>query len=807
MFDVLPEKAQKYEEYLRDVQTEVLDKWFHNNREEKDVVIKMNTGSGKTVVALLILKTSLNENKGPAVYVVPDKYLVQQVIKEAIDLGISVTENANDHAFSRGEKILITTIQKVINGRSVFGVDEVKKEIGTIIIDDAHACLNIAESQFTLEIKRETETYKELLELFRDSIKSQSEVNLLDLDNGERYVNQLIPFWDWKEKITDVTKILNSKKDNEEPAYSSLLFNWPLLKDNLVLCNCVFGGDAIEISSDHIPIHKIPSFDSANRRIFMSATIDDDSILVSHFNVDHTKIKNSITPNSSNDIGERMILIPQELNIEITDNELKSYYKNLSHSYNVVILVPSDFRSRYWSDVADLIVKSHDLETTINKLKNGHVGLVIIVNKYDGIDLPKNACSILVIDGIPDVRRKINKYEQNALRGSELLTRNIIQRIEQGMGRGIRSKDDYCIVFLMGTSLIDNLYVKGAIEKFTPATLAQINLSRQLAKQLGNASLPELDTVVQSSLKRNKDWVSASRGALVKVKYNNTNTFNDRIILEREAYNKAIVRDYSGSVIKIQEIVNGIEDKRLKAYYKFKLAKYEQFVDPVKAQQTLLSAVRENTQLLHPIEGIQYSKIIAANIPQVNKLNEFLVQNYSDTNKYIISMKKILENLSFRPNSSNQFEQAVMDLGFHLGFWSQRPENDFNKGPDNLWALSATKYLVIECKNEATVETISKHYCNQLNGSFNWFKNTYTEFNEPTPILIHPSNKFEYAASPERSIRIINQEKLDKLKNHAFQFAQTVASSAFDTTVMDSQLKYHNFTEVKFVEEYTVEYI
>ena len=802
----MPEKAKKYEEYLRDVQTEVLEKWFQNFRDEKDVVIKMNTGSGKTVVALLILKTSLNEKKGPAVYVVPDKYLVQQVIKEAIDLGIAVTENVHDHAFSRGEKILVTTIHKIINGRTVFGIDEIRKEIGTIIVDDAHACLNIAESQFTIEIKSDSEVYKELFELFRDSIKSQSEVNLLDLENGEKYVNQLIPFWDWQDKIADVTRILHARKDDDSLPYKSLLFNWPLIKDHLALCNCVFGGDAVEISSDYLPIHKIPSFDIAGRRIFMSATIDDDSILVSHFNIDHAKISSSITPNSSNDIGERMILIPQELNTDISDDDLKSYYKSLSLYYNVVILVPSDYRSTYWEDVADKIVKANDLEETIDKLKEGHVGLVVMINKYDGIDLPKSACSILVIDGIPDVRRKISKYEQNALRGSELLIRNTIQRIEQGMGRGIRSKDDYCVVFLMGNSLVDNLYVKDAILKFTPATLTQINLSRKLAQQLNSASLQELDTVVQYALKRNIDWVSASRGALVKVKYDASNSFNQRIVKERYAYNHAVFRDYEQSIIYIQEIVNSVSNKRLQAYYKFKLAKYEQFIDPVKAQQTMLSAVRENTQLIHPIEGIQYNKLRAANISQANKLNDFLLTHYTDTNKYIISIKRILENLSFRPNSSNRFEQAILDLGFHLGFWSQRPENEFNKGPDNLLALSESKYLVIECKNEATSETISKYYCNQLNGSFNWFKTTYPELSEPIPILIHPSNKFEYAASPEKSIRIINPTKLEQLKTSVMQFSQAVSNAAFDTATIDKLLKYYKFTSNEFIEEYTIGY-
>ena len=74
IFMSLPEKSAKYA-YLRNVQAEVLDQWFLQ-RDRKDNIIKMNTGSGKTTVALLILKSCLNEHGGHAAYVVPDNYLV-----------------------------------------------------------------------------------------------------------------------------------------------------------------------------------------------------------------------------------------------------------------------------------------------------------------------------------------------------------------------------------------------------------------------------------------------------------------------------------------------------------------------------------------------------------------------------------------------------------------------------------------------------------------------------------------------------------------------------------------------------------
>src|SRR5256885_12604452 len=81
IFHSLPRADTKYD-YLRDVQGEVLKAW-HARRNETDVVVKMNTGSGKTLVGLLMLQSLLNEGIGPALYLCPTKQLVEQVPQAA----------------------------------------------------------------------------------------------------------------------------------------------------------------------------------------------------------------------------------------------------------------------------------------------------------------------------------------------------------------------------------------------------------------------------------------------------------------------------------------------------------------------------------------------------------------------------------------------------------------------------------------------------------------------------------------------------------------------------------------------------
>src|SRR5438445_6773125 len=126
-------------------------------------------------------------------------------------------------------------------------------------------------------------------------------------------------------------------------------------------------------------------------------------------------------------------------------------------------------------------------------MKSEHSGIVVIVNSYDGNNLPQAACRLIIVYGLPDLTHKIEHIEHSALGGSELITSQFVQRIEQGMGRGIRSNDDYCVVILMGRSLIGMLYADNAVSMFTPATLAQLELSEKLAEQLRGNPVSELE--------------------------------------------------------------------------------------------------------------------------------------------------------------------------------------------------------------------------------------------------------------------------------------------------------------------------
>ncbi len=85
------------------------DRW-HERRTESDLLVKMNTGGGKTVVGLMMLKGCLNEGASPAIYITPDIYLADQVRDEAKALGIETTDDPRSGRFQSGKAILVTYI-------------------------------------------------------------------------------------------------------------------------------------------------------------------------------------------------------------------------------------------------------------------------------------------------------------------------------------------------------------------------------------------------------------------------------------------------------------------------------------------------------------------------------------------------------------------------------------------------------------------------------------------------------------------------------------------------------------------------
>lgn len=186
---------------LRPAQEYALNEWFNNRINERDLIVKLHTGEGKTLIGLLMLQSVINLGEGPCIYVCPNLYLVHQVCNEALKFGIPycvVDENNNiPNDFHSCEKILIIHAHKIFNGKSIFGIGNNCVKASTVVLDDSHACIDVLKDAFTVTVSRNSNEalYNKILTLFSEDLIEQGEGSYLDIKTGEYETFMIVPYW------------------------------------------------------------------------------------------------------------------------------------------------------------------------------------------------------------------------------------------------------------------------------------------------------------------------------------------------------------------------------------------------------------------------------------------------------------------------------------------------------------------------------------------------------------------------------------------------------------------------------------
>src|SRR5262249_13593811 len=150
---------------------------WYERRSDNDLVIKLNTGGGKTLVGLLIAQSMMNELRQPVLYLSPNNQLVGQTIQKATEVGIGALAYERGPGdlpaeFLNASRVMVASYAAVFHGRSKFGVLGTGNEpvhVGGIICDDAHAAFSTVRDSFTLSVSRKDsgELYSDLTTRFR----------------------------------------------------------------------------------------------------------------------------------------------------------------------------------------------------------------------------------------------------------------------------------------------------------------------------------------------------------------------------------------------------------------------------------------------------------------------------------------------------------------------------------------------------------------------------------------------------------------------------------------------------------------
>lgn len=786
---------------LRPVQRDVLANWWLHRKDDKDLVLKLHTGQGKTLIGLLILQSKLNQKKGPCLYVCPNKYLVQQTCQEAEKFGIGYVtfdgSNSLPDRFLNSDKILITHVQKVFNGKSIFGIGGKFTKINTIILDDSHACIDFINESFKIRVSNSHNIYQRLLQLFEDDLREQGEGSFFEIKGGESTTFLPVPYWSWQDKKSEVVQILLEYAND-----TKVMFTWDLIKDSIDNCQCFFSGKELEISTYFSPLNQFATFSKAEQRILMSATTQNDSFFLKGFGLNIQSITNPLTPEQEKWSGEKMILIPSLIHEESNRDSIIARFSkpNSTRKAGLVAITSSFNKAKLYENQGSVVAKSENLFEEVSKLKAGeYSNTIVIVNRYDGIDLPDDSCRLLIIDSMPYSESLTERYEEECRSNSDLTNIRSAQKIEQGLGRSVRGEKDYSVILIIGDDLVKFIKSSNSNKFFSSQTINQISIGlevSEMAKEedlnIGNDYTKVINDLIKQCIARDEGWKEFYKermDANIKESSSSTDKILEILELERRAEESFYQGDPESAVNNVQKIIDlyCTEDKAERGWYLQILARFKYKVSKVDSNHAQKSAFKNNSQLLKPRDGVSYKKLSYISENRIKRIQSW-ISSHDNYEELLMNVNGILENLSFG-QPSEKFEKALQDLGYAIGFLSQRPDKEFKKGSDNLWCVSADEYFMFECKSE--VEDlrgeITKTETGQMNNHCAWFEQEYKTDKVKRILIIHTKNVSNQGGFTHE-VEIMRKGKLKSLRDAVKSFFKELKDYSL-TEISDSKMQ------------------
>jgi hypothetical protein len=677
-----------------------------------------------------------------------------------------------------------------------------------VILDDAHVAFSTMRDAFTLRVEREKYEgdYDHLTNTFRNDFRELGRLGSFDdIVNDLDYGVLEVPYWSWKAKSSQVHEYLRERTDNYP-------FEWPFLRDAFDYCHCLISRRAFVITPIFPLVDLVPSFAECPRRIFMSATIGDDSAIVRTFDANPDSIAKPITSISLAGVSERMILAPELMKFPINDVPVmvQKMAKWMAEKNNVstVILVPSIQEAGKWKGVATVADSSQKVTASVKELQEGMThGPVIFANRYDGIDLPGPACRILIIWGLPRGTSEYDAYRSTALLGGSELASALAQRLEQGMGRGARGGGDYCVVILTGKDLIAWIDRPANHKFLTSSTRAQFKIGMGVGSEVGSPK--EMAETMLRCLNRDRDWIEYHAEALAEL------TQPDKVeqsqlahaAVERKAFR--LVRDnyFEKAVSKLDRYCDSTKglDQKARGWLRQVAARAAYYWGREDiALQLQQHAYADNHNLLRPRVAQEYAPLVAP-----SEQAEAIVagiDHFGSRRGYIAEFDEVISHL-VPEASSNQFEQALADLGSMLGFATERPDKNYGKGPDVLWLLSGSLGLIIEAKSRKNKDNaLTKDQHGQLLNAAEWFREKYPGYTG-IRVSLHPNVKVTASTVPGESKALI-YEKLNGLIAEARELIVTLCESALTRAELvircERLLRGSKLTPETIVKEYLV---
>jgi hypothetical protein len=492
-------------------QAEVMQKYATDGLEKRDVAFQLPTGSGKTLVGLLIAEWRRRKFQERIVYLCPTRQLVHQVAEQAEDkYGISVEvfvgrqrdyTPASKTNYQQAEKIAITTYSGVFNTNSFFS------DAHTLLLDDAHAAENYIASYWTMRVERSEEEHRALhVALCNLLAPHLTATNLSRLrgswqDIADRTWVDMLPTPVLQSIRGDLIAILDAHTQGNDLQYC-----WSVLREHVDACHVYLSSDDILIRPLLPPTFSHPPFENASHRIYMSATLGAGGDLERLTGCGHIHRLGAPKGWDTQGVGRRFFIFPE---MSLSDEEVQGLrLAMIEHARRALVLVPrkalaEEIASSIENGLGATIFRAKDIEESKGRFVGSDNAVAIIANRYDGVDFAGNECRLLFIEGLPKATNAQERFLMTRMGANTLFNERVQTRVIQAIGRCTRSLEDYSAVVVTGEELPDYLSDIRRRHFLHPELQAEIEFGVHQSKDM---SFEDMLENFSTFLRNDREW-------------------------------------------------------------------------------------------------------------------------------------------------------------------------------------------------------------------------------------------------------------------------------------------------------------
>ncbi|WP_425622582.1 DEAD/DEAH box helicase [Brevibacillus borstelensis] len=756
-------------------QADVLREYKKDLVDYPEVAMELPTGSGKTLIGLLVGEWRRRQLKERVVYLCPTKQLVHQVVDEArTKFGINTlafTGSQRDYhpkakaEYNQGEAIAVTTYSSLFNTNPFF------YNPNFIVLDDAHASENYIVKHWSLNISRYDfpVIYAQLLEILKDGLPPEQYQRMLSDNaspNDKAWVEK-IPTPKFVSQLRQVIPYLDEAVQGQE----TLKYNWSVLREHLRACHVYVNYGSILIRPIIPPTLTHPPFSHANQRLYMSATLGLGGELERITGRD--KIKRIKAPEGweKHGVGRRLFFFPGVALNDVESNKL--VHSLIKESSRSLILVPDqqsadDLIAEISQIGSKDIYQASDIEHSKHEFTKNTNAVAVLANRYDGINLIGDECRLEIMQGLPSAANLHERFLETRMAASLLLRDRVRTRIVQAVGRCTRSATDYSAVCIVGNELQDRLLQRENIQLYHPEMQAELLFGYDESKAA--TGIDDFLDMYRIFLAQNEDWKDADAQILMRRQdyERKPDPLMDKLqkAVSYELYYQRDMwaGDYQGALKHANSVASLLDGDELKGYrgFWYYLAGSAAWLAAQNDESFAATARNKFNQAAHCTNSVTWLRNL---VPAPSKNNDkteddkhlaFLIERLegqlsklgiSSDRKFNCLVQEILSGLASNTDG-NAFEQAHVKLGTLLGYDAGNTED--TGGPDPWWICGNDFCLVSEDYTETDgSKPIPLYKVRQLTTHPTYIQNHVTGLaanTEYVRVFISPSQTIEDSA-------------------------------------------------------------